>query len=455
MSSENQIIRDMGVLSDISYSSYDGEFIQNHFQNNIPLTANEDGSFSLSTPYTVIDYIDTPVTNMQALLLQKTGTDDYVIAFRGTQEFADKLVDATIGLANFNPQFSAAHDFVQDMMAAHDISADHLTLTGHSLGGILTQSVGAVMGIKGYAFNPYGTERLLTGWPNYSTSLASALLNVGLYKILDGLGLSSSYAAFAEENILNISYNDFGTLNGDPLSNLATALTSDHIGGYLAIFGENEGLSAHSMAVLNAALQQYHEILAHFTPETSFADLSTAYVYGGDDGFNRVNAIFDELGVADVAPGSLSFNFLFNSNSSELQSAGPAGMYALRELLPFTISGADYSHLNQNGELDADNYSANYLEDRAAFLYQVMHSDAASPTGDDMQFKDNALGIEAYGGNGTPDLSDRHYIFGTSGSDNFQGEDKEDHLYGIQGNEDLQNPIIVDCVLGGISPCFH
>ena len=216
MEISSTIITDMGQLSAITYESY-GTAIQkgDTLSGNFQISGKD---YSLKNSYTVIDYKDTPYTNMQALLLQKTGTDKYVIAFRGTQEFADKLVDATIGINNFNPQFSAARDFVQAALdnPDHNITTENLTLTGHSLGGILTQSVGAVMGIKGYAFNPYGTDRLLTTWPQFAPSLGEALLHIGLYKILDGLGLSHSYADFADENILNISYNDFGTMNGDP-----------------------------------------------------------------------------------------------------------------------------------------------------------------------------------------------------------------------------------------------
>jgi len=48
------------------------------------------------------------------------------------------------------------------MIDKHHISKDNLTLTRHSLGGILTQAVGAVHEIEGVAFNPYGVDRLLS-----------------------------------------------------------------------------------------------------------------------------------------------------------------------------------------------------------------------------------------------------------------------------------------------------
>lgn len=72
MNQNNFAITDLGILTDIAYSAYDGSFIQNHVQNNLPLTTNEKGTFTLSTSYTVIDYTpEGTQTGMQALLLAK------------------------------------------------------------------------------------------------------------------------------------------------------------------------------------------------------------------------------------------------------------------------------------------------------------------------------------------------------------------------------------------------
>ena len=104
----------------------------------------------------------------------------------------------------------------------YDVTKDNLTLAGHSLGGILTQAIGAVYQIKGYAFNPYGVDRLLsmpsllpTG--NLVTDILEGILHSALYKALSALGVESSYANWAKDHILNISYVDEGALNGDPL----------------------------------------------------------------------------------------------------------------------------------------------------------------------------------------------------------------------------------------------
>ncbi len=65
-----------------------------------------------------------------------------------------------------------------------------------------------------------------------------------------------------------------------------------------------------------------------------------------------------------------------------------------------------------------------------------------------MQFSDLALGIEAYAGNGTPDLSDRHYIFGNLEGELIEGGSREDHLYGMAGDDALEEGAGSDIMVG-------
>ena len=432
-------ITDMGLIAQLSYQTYgDSPLVINETIS----TFTEDGNnYNFNFSYTVVDYTSTS-TDMQAVLFEKNDnsgnpTGEYVIAFRGTQGVFDIGIDAIIGLENLNPQFEDAKDFVLEMMALNNISVDNVTLTGHSLGGILTQSVGAVLGISGYAFNPYGTERLLTMWESYSNTLPEALINVGVFQVLKAFGLESSYADFARENILNVSYNDFGNLTGDPLSVLATDLTSNHLGSYLPIVGEDLGVSGHSMPVLNAALNHYNEILNHFVEDTTYADLSAVYAYGalGDtDGYIRVEEMFDELDIVNAEQQTLSFDLNiivenFPANFVALAKNNHEFLYALTNLNPYTIAGVDYSFL------DGEVFSEQYLEDRSSFLFQLIHPETPSVTGDDTNFYDEKLGVNVFAGNSTFDISDRYYSFGIAGSDNFQGEGKEDHFYGMDGHD--------------------
>lgn len=292
----------MGQLSAISYEAYGtaikiGDTLLGEF-------SVEGSSFSLYDSYTVIDYIS-HWTEMQAILLEKNDsggnpTGEYVVAFRGTEPNSarDWITNGLTGLANFNPQAIAGKSFVLEMMDKYSISADHLTLTGHSLGGIITQAVGADLHIQGYSFNPYGAN-LLSSLPPMPLRYFRVL-----GQVLDLFGLGDKNDPWIKENLLAISYQDSGLLNGDILSNLLTGFSefiagNDHLGGVLSIFGDNVGLlDGHGMPGLNEAINRYNEILAHFTEQTTFSDLSTVYLLGGKDGFNTANKVFDDLNIA-------------------------------------------------------------------------------------------------------------------------------------------------------------
>ncbi len=157
-------------------------------------------------------------------------------------------------------------------------------------------------------------------------------------------------------------------------------------------------------------------------------------VGGEGSSFHQIENYFAELGPELIASEVLDY-------TGDTQKKA---LYALVNLYAFVEEGVDdYNSVNP------EDYSDQYVQDRAAFLYQVMHGDAPSTTGDDMQFYDATLGIEAYAGNGTPDLSDRHYIFGNLEGELIEGNSKEDHLYGMAGDDTLNGNGGNDILEGG------
>jgi hypothetical protein len=168
---DKTLVSDMGLLSQLSYLLFgDSPLVKGETFN---VFVDDGIIYTLNSSYTVIDYTPTTITmpdssfDMQALLLAKNDnagnpTGEYVIAFRGTEPNSDRdwISNGLTGLANFNPQAIAGKAFVQEMMAKHSIATNKLTLTGHSLGGIITQAVGADLHIQGYSFNPYGANLL-------------------------------------------------------------------------------------------------------------------------------------------------------------------------------------------------------------------------------------------------------------------------------------------------------
>ena len=485
---DQRIIAEMGRISDEVYDN-DPSGVK-YFKTN-PETMLIDTVFG-TTVYTVIDYISTPA-DMQALLLKKSGADEYVIAFRGTEPETwtnwggDIREDLVIGLQNYSLQYQDALAFVQSVLADsnYTITTDNLTLSGHSLGGILTQAVGAVLEIESYAFNPYGTERLLTMPVNGDIGLIDSLISVCIYAVLDAFGLDSSYAESAKENVLNIMYSDFGSLNGDILSNFLTELTSEHLGALLPIFGENVGLDGHSMGVVNAAIQHYNEILTHFI-ETTMNDLSLAYIVSGNDGYNRAEAVFAELNIAGTPDHSLTLDvFAVTDSEGNLNAFAPydienkarndiAYRYALVKLNPFAVVGENsiYDSFNSNGALDlfdretgTGQLSSMYLTYRAEMLVTKIYYDLKGVDyGDEIDVEitgdwdytdlgiigeDGGALLLKIDGNGI-EATNHQIIFGSEGGESIQGDIASDHLFGMAGNDTMNGGNDDDYLEGGI-----
>lgn len=249
---DNQLIKGLKLEADKDFYS---EYKDAHDYRDIkPLRVKS--MMSLLDRYTIIDFtsdddgwlgID---SDFQAMLLKSKGAGKYIIAFRGTESFTDGLVDAKIAniFGGHNYQENEAVEFVENMKKKYSISDSNLILTGHSLGGILAQSLGAKLKIVAFAYNPLGTSSLVY-------NVGPAPINL-LYELLDKLDIIDVIDEnWVNENILTISYNDVGNLNGDILSNIATKLNgSKHLGMKIDIFGEDKGLSAHGMSGLNEIL---------------------------------------------------------------------------------------------------------------------------------------------------------------------------------------------------------
>jgi len=144
MEANANTITTMGLISS---EVYDNGKIKKYFIDNPKDMVLQNG-----TTYKVLDHTgDSTLTGFQALLLQEEGTKNYVIAFRGTEllSLTDWIVDLQSGIYNYNAQLIPALNFVNKALnnPKYDITIKNLTLTGHSLGGILTQAVFSVKSV--------------------------------------------------------------------------------------------------------------------------------------------------------------------------------------------------------------------------------------------------------------------------------------------------------------------
>jgi len=202
--------------------------------------------------YKIIDFTSDDgyfSSDFQAMLLQNISTKEYIIAFRGTSSVKDGFVDsalANLSLAH-NFQLDEAVEFIKNMKEKYEFENDSLTLCGHSLGAILAQYLGCKLSIKTFTFNALGTSTLENG---LKVSILLELLEK--FNIIDIVDED-----FINKNIINISYNDVGSLNGDILSNFATKLNiSRHLGLKIDFFGKDVAIGdGHSIITINKLLE--------------------------------------------------------------------------------------------------------------------------------------------------------------------------------------------------------
>jgi len=95
-------------------------------------------------------------------IYKKKGTNEYVLAFRGSENpFKDPLDWATnasqaMGSDLFKSQYDKALKLIKDFQATCDTCS--ISITGHSLGGGLASAAGLVTGLPTYTFNAAGVH---------------------------------------------------------------------------------------------------------------------------------------------------------------------------------------------------------------------------------------------------------------------------------------------------------
>jgi len=434
----NITVKDMGLLAQKAYETV---------QQNSTFILNDKEYKVLQTQDTITATSDNNA-GFQAMLLQNTQTGDYIIAFRGTEFSLNPFqisetwkdgVSTDIAMAigdDLVAQMELALMFIDDLSDDYSFNRNNTAFTGHSLGGSLASIAGYTYGFDTYTYNGFGVKDILEG------SDYTEFLNIyDIESLHDDDSITNILHVGGEyvDIITGAATNVFGQGHVGEL-----LMVKDHTGGYLDIMGN------HFIAPLNESIAVYNNLLSLF-PEEDYNSLSSILGHVAP-GVRQVSCLLESLSEltgtsvnhtnhvtwSENIRNSGAWNFEiegfgedFPVNLESLARNNEKYLYALIRLTPFTITGADYSFL------DNDSYSDQYLEDRTAFLFQLTYPETPSPTNDDIQFKDKTLGIEAYAGNGTPDLSDRKYIFGTSGSDTYGVaiNSKDDHLYGMDDND--------------------
>ncbi|MGH8039833.1 MAG: DUF6792 domain-containing protein, partial [Stenotrophomonas sp.] len=118
--------------------------------------------------YKIIEHVNDRRSGYQGTAYQRVDSNEIIVSHRGTQEiFKDGVVtDAAMVLSRANPQANEALAFTKRTIAEAEINdirrgiSTNVTVTGHSLGGSLTQITAHHFGLKGETFNAYGAVSL-------------------------------------------------------------------------------------------------------------------------------------------------------------------------------------------------------------------------------------------------------------------------------------------------------
>ena len=180
--------------------------------------------------------------------------------------------------------------------------------------------------------------------------------------------------------------------------------------------------------------------------------------------FDNVKALSDWR---DKTPQTLGIKLIeLSSAGTQAQRADADGLayrYALANLHPFAVVGADYSARNTKGELDLYNPVAGtgqitdqWIADRTAMLAHVMYANAQDvaipssiPGATGMHYEDVASGKKI--DIGLPDnvVEKRQTVFGDGKSNVLTGKKLQDHLYGGSGADTLEGKDGADYLEGG------
>jgi hypothetical protein len=112
-----------------------------------------------------------PVTGFYAASYRDLDSDRFVIAYRGTDDPFDGVVDLGMAASRLDLQQYESERFTQSVLArAKDFAettgrATDVSVTGHSLGGGLAEINAAKFGLRGETFNSYGATGLIGGTP--------------------------------------------------------------------------------------------------------------------------------------------------------------------------------------------------------------------------------------------------------------------------------------------------
>lgn len=446
---------------------------------------------TFATNWTVIDQY-TDLSGVSATIFEDSDGNRH-LAIRGTESLGDINADYILawGFPSYlNPQFVQLRGQINTWLANGDLTSG-FTVTGHSLGGYLAVAVGTwysnvvdqtytynAPGLGGVVGNVFDEFRAAFGFSD--TDLIPDTVNIrgsaGL-SLISGLGAQLAPPVFIEtEFSMNpINNHSIVTLT-DALAVYNLIATIDPSVNVGVINGLFLASAAASRATLEAVVSGFGQLLVEgFVPRTgTHYDSDREALYAD---LKSITSALGEHSGMKIAPLSTTdadgnVTTLLPFEIENLARTDIAYRYALVNLNPFAVLGADYSSFNQNGELDLYEQTTGqgltnmYLADRAEMLANLIHSNINDTTLIDgnVQYVDkqedvtlkviSATKTVAFNGDEGGILEGvrtnaGNRLYGGSGNDVLRGYSGDDYLEGGAGNDVLDGGSGNDILNGG------
>ena len=352
-----------------------------------------------------------------------------------------------------------------------------INFTGHSLGGHVATLLAAMVATNDTThavgqvctYNAPGQDAIpneILNWLGIPTGTNGGVLQNKIINVIGegGLNITAGLGSLpGPKQMIFIESEGWSTGNPILINNHSVVKQSDSLAVYALFAKIDPSLNSNGLDTINTLLKASSNIIAN-SLEAALAALGKLYgkTYSAvetnrDDLYNHLNemqAVITGTGtiVSLVGKSTDALEGLAKNNDSN----ATAYRYALKELNPFAVLGANYSIHNTGGKLDLYNAGTGegeltdqYLTDRALFLTNIITANLAD-TGsgkalrndvfltDLNYFEDKASGLSLQESNPLGvGLTTTRYVFGSDGNDTYFSGDEADHLYGGGGMDSL------------------
>ena len=374
--------------------------------------------------------------------LYENKNGEKILAIRGTNvndigAVDDLINDLLLGTIGKNWQESDLQKFYDDMVKTGILSPNEkIVVTGHSLGGYLAQlftianedkishtytyNAPGLLGLTGTLLNLFGTS-------NIKSNKITDILAKDSINFTNAMGLNageevkvSGDSHFIIDLTQILYFYDMAISNG-----ASENVVTNYLSGFYNT--PNSLFSGSVASIAQSTISQIEQIVGKANGANDIIEICNAYEN------NNVKFNLDL-----ISPNSNVTSFFSGSNLST-----PA-LYALVNLNPFIVSGVDSSAYSEL-EKFKDEYSGNYVSDKAKMLEALLGKSNSSAYYSDLQ-TGKIYHSETIVDDATTDeyiVANKGFFFGTNSNDiitgklgeNFIDTRKENFIYTLAGDD--------------------